>query len=116
MIVFNHRKERFGTMGVSVPIPREAVDGFCRRWDIVELAFFGSVLRKDFGPKSDLDVLLRFHPSARPTLFDMTKMREELTDIFGRDVDLLSRRGVENSRNPFRKKAILESAEVVYGA
>jgi predicted nucleotidyltransferase len=86
----------------------------CRRWQIVELAFFGSVLRDDFGPESDLDILVRFDPDARHTLFDMVRMREDLVQIFGRKVDLVSRRGIESSRNHLRKRAILESAEVFY--
>ena len=94
----------------------ELVQEFCRRWRITELALFGSVLRDDFGPESDIDLLVRFAPDARYTLFDMVSMQEELTRIFGRQVDLVSRRGIEASRNPLRRRAILESAEVIYAA
>jgi uncharacterized protein len=72
------------------------------------------VLRDDFGPDSDVDVLVRFAPDARHSLFDMVRMQNELEGILGRKVDLVSRRGIEASRNPLRRKAILESAEVVY--
>jgi uncharacterized protein len=89
---------------------------FCRRWQIIELALFGSVLRDDFGPNSDVDVLVRFAPDARHSLFDMVRMRAELKGILGREIDLVSRRGIEASRNHLRRKAILESAEVVYAA
>ncbi|MHB9038400.1 MAG: nucleotidyltransferase family protein [Armatimonadota bacterium] len=89
---------------------------FCKRWGIAELALFGSVLRDDFGPNSDVDVLVTFSPGARPTLFDMVHMQDELAGILGREVDLVSRRGVESSANYLRRKAILESAEVVYAA
>lgn len=95
---------------------REELAAFCRRWKIVELALFGSALRDDFGPDSDVDVLVRFDSASRPTLFDMVHMRDELQDIFGREVDLVSRRGLEESRNYLRRNAILESAEVLYEA
>jgi hypothetical protein len=80
------------------------------------LSFFGSVLRDDFSPDSDVDVLVEFLPEAKHSLFDLVRMQNELKDILGREVDLISRRGVEASRNHLRKRAILESAEVVYGA
>jgi len=80
---------------------------FSRRWQIDELSLFGSVLREDFRPDSDVDVLVRFCPQAQHTLFDMVRMQDELQSILGRKVDLVSRRGVEMSRNYLRKKAIL---------
>ena len=100
-------------MTVRLQIDRDAVQHFCRRWDVVELALFGSVLRDDFGADSDVDVLVTFAPTARRTLFDLARMREKLRNIFGREVDLLSRRGVESSRNYLRRQAILSSAEQV---
>ena len=103
-------------MSLQIPIDRAKLAEFCRRYHIRRLSFFGSVLRDDFRPDSDVDVLVRFHPEARHTLFDMVRMREELKRILGREVDLVSRRGIEKSRNYLRKKAILESAEVVYAA
>ncbi len=103
-------------MGAHIEIPQEEVAAFCRRWQIVELAFFGSVLRDDFRPDSDVDVLVRFSEEARYGLFDMVRMQEELQNTLGRKVDLVSRRGIERSRNYIRRKAVLESAEVVYGS
>ena len=103
-------------MKARIDIPHEKLAAFCQQWRIVEFSFFGSVLRGDFRQDSDVDVLVRFHPDARHTLFDMVRMQEELTGIFGRRVDLVSRRGIEQSRNYIRKNAILKSAEVVYGA
>lgn len=103
-------------MTPRVAVPRQEIAEFCRRWKIDEMALFGSVLRDDFGPDSDVDVLVRFAPDSRPTLLDMSRMKDELEPILGHPVDLVSRRGVEMSRNPLRRKAILESAEVVYGA
>ena len=88
---------------------------FCERWQVSELALFGSVLRDDFGPDSDIDVLVSFAPGSRHTLFDMCRMEAELTEALGRNVDLVSRRGIEASSNHLRREAILGSAEVVYG-
>ncbi len=101
-------------MSIRIDIPRRRIASFCRRWQVTELALFGSVAREDFGPDSDMDVLLRFHPEARHTLFDMVRMQEELTEIFGREVDLVDRTDVEQSRNHIRRQAVLQSAEVIY--
>jgi len=103
-------------MKARIAIPGEKISDFCRRWEVAELALFGSVLRDDFGPESDVDVLVHFHAEARRSLFDLVRMREELRGILGREVDLVSRRGVETSRNGLRRRAILESAEVIYAA
>jgi hypothetical protein len=97
-------------------LPKEKIADFCQRWEIVELALFGSVLRDDFSDDSDLDVLVTFAPTSRWTLLDHVEMQEELKEIVGRSVDLVSRRGIERSRNVIRKKAILDSAEVYYAA
>ena len=101
-------------MTESIPLDRAALAEFCKRWNVVELALFGSVLRDDFGPESDVDVLVSLDETARHTLFDLHQMEEELRTLFGREVDLVSRRGVERSRNHLRRRAILESAETIY--
>ena len=93
-----------------------AIRNFCERWNITELSLFGSVLREDFSDNSDVDILVTFTEDARRSLFDMVTMRDELEDMFGRKVDLVSRRGVESSRNIGRRQAILESAKHVYKA
>jgi predicted nucleotidyltransferase len=97
-------------------IPKAKLSEFCRRWNISELALFGSALREDFRPDSDVDVLVSFAPQARVTLFDMAQMQNELKDIFKREVDLVSKRGLENSRNYLRRKQILDSAQVIHVA
>ncbi len=101
-------------MKAHIEVPQEKVMAFCRRWQIKELALFGSVLRDDFRPDSDVDVLVQFTPEARHTLFDVVHMQEELQQIFGRDVDLVERTAVEQSRNYIRRKTILQSAEVIH--
>ena len=101
-------------MIAHIDIPPNEIDAFCKRWQITELALFGSVLRDDFGPESDVDVLVEFEEGARHSLFELDDMELELEEIFGREVDLVSRRGVEASRNYIRRKAILDSAETIY--
>src|SRR5690606_29426483 len=100
----------------QVHVPFEQLADFCRRWQVTELALFGSVLRPDFNAASDVDVLVTFAPAARPTLFDLAEMQDELERLFGRPVDLLTKRGVQESPNFLRRKAILESAQVIYAA
>jgi len=100
----------------QIELPMEAIGEFCRRWKIVELALFGSVLRDDFRPDSDVDFLMTYAPDAAWSLLDHAEMQEELGAILGRKVDLLTRRAVEGSENPYRRKAILESAQVIYAA
>ncbi len=101
---------------MKVMIQRQEIADFARRWRITEFAIFGSVLRDDFKPDSDIDVLVSFDPEAHWTLFDMHNMREELKQIFGREVDLISRRGLESSKNTLRKQAIFSTAQVIYAA
>ncbi|MBT1075291.1 nucleotidyltransferase family protein [Geobacter grbiciae] len=99
-----------------IHIPRDRIIEFCQRWKITEFSLFGSVLRDDFRPDSDVDVLISFAPDAAWTLLDHVDMQDELQTIFGRSVDLVSRKGIERSRNELRRKAILESAEIFYEA
>jgi hypothetical protein len=89
---------------------------FCKKWKVAEFAIFGSALRPDFGPTSDVDVLVTFKPDSKRSLFDLVQMEEELKGVFGREVDLVSRQGIEASRNYIRRKAILDSAKVLYAA
>ena len=103
-------------MNARIDIPPDKVAAFCRRWQITELALFGSVLRDDFGPDSDVDVLVGFRKGAKHTLFDLDDMELELKEIFGRKVDLTSRRGIEASHNQLRRNSILKSAQVIYGS
>jgi predicted nucleotidyltransferase len=100
----------------NVKIPSDKLADFCRRNHICKLSLFGSVLRADFSPDSDVDLLVEFIPEAQLTLFDLVRIQEELKELFGREVDLVSRRGVESSRNYIRRQQILDSAEVLYAA
>lgn len=100
-------------MGVKVTIDYERIAAFCRHWHVAELALFGSVLRDDFDPaRSDVDVLVEFLPGHQVGLIGLMTMQEELARMFGRRVDLMTRKGVD----PEVRRRIVESAEVVYGA
>ncbi|KAF5410449.1 MAG: hypothetical protein C5S47_06735 [Candidatus Methanogasteraceae archaeon] len=100
----------------QIDLPKEEIAKFCENWQIRKFAFFGSVLRDDFRPDSDIDVLVTFEEGAKHTLFDLVHIQDELKQMFGRDVDIVSRRGIESSRNHIRRAAILNSAEVIYAA
>ena len=96
-------------------IPRRKLATFCRKYRIQKLAFFGSVLRDDFKSTSDVDVLVEFKKGYTPGLAFFA-MPDELKKILGRDVDLLTYKGVRSSRNPIRREAIMDSAQVYYVA
>ena len=103
-------------MGIRISIPKERVADFCKRWNITELAFFGSVLRDDFGPESDIDVLVNLRSGTSHRISSILHMEKELGGILGREVDLVFRSDVERSRNYLRREAVLKSAEVFYEA
>jgi len=96
-----------------IPIDKKQIATFCRRWQIAEFSLFGSVLREDFRPDSDVDVLVSFHPQAGWSLWDLAEMQEELEKMFGRPVDLVEK---ESLRNPFRRHSILNTREIFYAA
>jgi uncharacterized protein len=100
----------------SLHIPSEALAAFCRRWSITRLELFGSALRDDFRPDSDVDFLVSFEPDVRWKLGDLDRMEDELSALVDRTVDLVSRRGIERSENWIRREAILGSAEPIYVA
>lgn len=97
-----------------IDIPKEKIEEFCKKWKVREFALFGSVLREDFRQDSDIDAIVDFVPDSRHSLFDLVDMTDELEEIFARKVDLLTRRGVEESRNYLRRKEILSTLEVLY--
>jgi predicted nucleotidyltransferase len=97
----------------NLDIPLDRIETFCRKWKIRELSLFGSVLRDDFRPDSDVDVLVSFELDAPWDLFHLVEMRDELIALFGRDVDLVEKEGL---RNPFRRRTILDTREVIYAA
>ena len=110
------RKKTVGNMEartLPIKIDAQSIAEFCRRWKIKELAIFGSVLREDYRPDSDLDVLVTFAPGGGISFDNRVEMQDELAGIFGRQVDLVEREAI---RNPFRRHHILTTKEVVYAA
>lgn len=101
------------SLRTELPLPE--IEAFCRRWRIVRFEVFGSAIRDDFGPGSDLDFLYTFAPDARWGLNFMDAW-DELERIVGRKVDLVSRPAVERSPNWIRRRAILDAAELLYAA
>jgi len=97
-------------------ISSERLAEFCRRWRVAELSLFGSALRDDFRPDSDIDLLVTFTPDADWRYWDVLAMQNELTSLLGRKVDLVERAAVEASENWIRRKHILEHAEPIYVA
>ncbi len=98
----------------ALNLPMEDIAMFCHQWRVTEFALFGSVLRDDFRPDSDIDVMVQFHPHAHPTFGTLEQMEAELQTLFHRDVDLITRQGIEASRNYLRRHEILSSAQVIY--
>ena len=103
-------------LAARLRVPMSDIAAFCDRWGVEELALFGSVLRDDFGPDSDVDVLVRFKAGRTPGLFVAARMRRELADMCHRRVDLVHRPTIERSPNYIRREKILGSARVVYAA
>ncbi|WP_419949170.1 nucleotidyltransferase family protein [Candidatus Palauibacter sp.] len=98
----------------QIDVPFDRIAALCRASGISELALFGSSVREDFGPDSDVDVLVTFAAEARPTLLDIVRIENALSELFGRPTDLVERRAVERSRNHVRREAILRSTRTIY--
>ena len=101
---------------IRVEVNKDKIQSFCLKWKVTELALFGSVLRDDFPPGSDIDVLVSFEPTARWSLMAMVEMQDELEKILGRKVDLVERSAIERSENYIRRQHIVASAEPFYVA
>jgi predicted nucleotidyltransferase len=95
---------------IAIDVPTEQLRAFCRKWKVTEFALFGSVTRADFTAESDVDVMVAFAPDTRWSLFDLVDMKDELESAFERKVDVITRYGIETSRNQLRRNAILRSA------
>lgn len=97
---------------IRISVPMNKIQAFCRKWKVSEFSIFGSALREDFGPHSDVDVLVEFEPGTRVGL-DFFNMERELSEIFSQKVDLVQKSAV---RNPFRRSHILENREIIHAA
>ena len=101
----------------NLELPAEIIADVCRKHGVEELSLFGSVLREDFGPDSDLDFLVVFkNNDAGPWMGKFMDLEEELSQVLGRRVDVVDKRGVEQSENYIRRRHILSSARVIYVA
>ena len=100
-------------MSSSLQIDLTKIMAFCRKWKVREFSLFGSVLREEFRPESDVDVLVSFEPDAPWSYFEWADMTDELKAIFGREVDLVEK---ESLLNPYRRHSILSSRQVLYAA
>jgi len=100
----------------QIDLRTEQIAEFCRRWKITELSLFGSALRDDFGPESDIDLLVTFEPDAPWSLLDVVHIQHELSDMIGRPVDLVERAAIERSENWIRRREILGTAQSLYVA
>ena len=98
--------------GIELDSP--AVLEFCRKWRVTELTAFGSIVRDDFGPNSDIDFIIEWEKDAPWDLCDYMDQVEELQRHFGRKVDLLSRFALEHDANWLFRKYVLSSTEPVY--
>lgn len=101
-------------ISLPIPWPEKEIDAFCEKWLISELSLFGSILREDFHPDSDVDFLVTFQPKSKWGLFDRVAMQRELTELLNREVDLIRKRGIERSHNHIRRNNILSTAKVIY--
>ncbi|MFZ1039743.1 MAG: nucleotidyltransferase family protein [Anaerolineales bacterium] len=95
-------------------VPQKEIVRICQRWQIREFALFGSVLRSDFKPESDVDVLISFQETADWGLFDHVQMRLDLEAIFQRRVDLVTRRALDQSQNTLLREQILNTAKIIF--
>src|SRR5437879_757350 len=98
----------------GIDLDSTAIRDFCTKWKIKELSVFGSILRENFRPNSDIDFLVTYDYDAKWDLYDVETMRNELTAMISRPVDLISRTAIERSDNRFIKKEVLSTAEPIY--
>ena len=112
----NKTKPKLNTTQIyqRLNISPETLATFCQKNQIRELSLFGSILREDFNKNSDIDVLVSYQPTAKRGLIEKIRMTEELKLLFNREVDLVSKKAIENSHNWIRRKNILDSAEIIY--
>jgi uncharacterized protein len=102
------------TISIDHLVPPEQLQALCRQWRVAELCVFGSALRDDFRPDSDVDLLVTFMSDARWRARDLLRLQDDLEVLFGRKVDLVERAAVEESENWIRRRHILDHAELVY--
>jgi len=98
----------------AIALPEAAIAQFCQRWKVEEFYLFGSVLRHDFRPDSDIDVMVQFASDVPWGLLELVRMKRELEEMFGRKVDILTKKSIEQSKNWIRRQEILGTARLFY--
>lgn len=101
---------------LKIQLPQQALAAFCQKWKIKEMSFFGSVLREDFRPDSDIDIIVSFEDTSTWGILELVRMKRELKTLLGREVDLMTKKSIEQSHNWIRRQEILGTAQVVYVA
>jgi predicted nucleotidyltransferase len=101
---------------LKIKIPQQELILFCQKWKIKEMSFFGSVLRDDFRLDSDIDIMVSFEDQSTWGILELVRMKRELENLLGREVDLLTKKSIEQSHNWIRRQEILGTAQVVYDA
>lgn len=99
-----------------IPLDMEKIKQFCEKWKIVEFSLFGSVLTDDFRPDSDVDVMVEFAEDARPTFFTLTDIEDGLKEMFGHEIDLVTKRSVTTSENHLMRRSILSNKRTLYAS
>lgn len=98
---------------LAIEVSEERLQDFCRRYGVEEICLFGSALRPDFRPDSDIDLMLKFKPGHGFTFENTPDIQDELQRIFGRKVDVIEKGKI---RNPIRRQEIMNSYRVLYAA
>lgn len=110
-VFWPHRSKNM--LNAALDVSKSKIKAFCIKWNVQELSVFGSAVRQDFHPESDIDILVSFFPDFHIGLWEFADMRDELEALFKRRVDLLAK---EALRNPFRRESILTNREILYAA
>lgn len=101
---------------LKIQLPQPDLAAFCQKWKIKEMSFFGSVLREDFRSDSDIDIIVSFEDNSTWGILELVRMKRELKTLLGREVDLMTKKSIEQSHNWIRRQEILGTAQIVYVA
>ncbi|MDX2213354.1 MAG: nucleotidyltransferase family protein [Oculatellaceae cyanobacterium bins.114] len=101
---------------LKIQLPQPELAAFCQKWKIKEMSFFGSVLREDFRSDSDIDIIVNFEGNSTWGILELVRMKRELKTLLGREVDLMTKKSIEQSHNWIRRQEILGTAQIVYVA
>lgn len=101
---------------LKIQLPQPELAAFCQKWKIKEMSFFGSVLREDFRSDSDIDIIVNFEDNSTWGILELVRMKRELKTLLGREVDLMTKKSIEQSHNWIRRQEILGTAQIVYVA